>query len=42
MHAPTGSTSLSMLSTATFVRGPTAREGGFASLATATIRTDPS
>ena len=31
-----------MLSTATFVRGPTEREGGLASLATATIRTEPS
>ncbi len=36
MQAPTGSTSRSMLSTATFVRGPTDRDGGFASRATAT------
>ena len=40
MQAPTGSTSRSTESTATLVRGPTAREGGFASRATATMRTD--
>ena len=42
MQAPTGSTSRSMLSTATLVRGPTDRDGGLASRATATMRTDPS
>ena len=42
MQAPTGSTSRSILSTATLVRGPTEREGGLASRATATIRTEPS
>ena len=31
-----------MLSTATLVRGPTDRDGGLASRATATMRTDPS
>ena len=39
MQAPTGSTSLSILSTATFVLGPTDLVGGFASRATATILT---
>jgi len=39
MQAPTGSTSCSTLSTATFELGPTAQEGGFASLETATIFT---
>jgi len=42
MHAPTGSTSFSVLSTATFVLGPTALEGGLASLETATILTEAS
>jgi len=42
IQAPTGSTSCSTLSTATFVLGPTALEGGFASLETATIFTVPS